>query len=313
MQLMWLSGPTGQVKSVSVTARNILIAASALAMALLLLGFVLNWVGLRVAVEYNPDLARSLGGVTTEAEQLRMEAVYRQNLRQLQTSLDQTVQDVKKLEVLKNRFMALATPAGLKDQAPSTENSKGGPFVLPGFTQNLMGQIFKQPLHTELQHTASQVQSVNHLLEMQQQNWEQHLTWLEGLPIGLPIQSDFRFASGFGLRNDPFTGQIAMHEGIDLAAETGTPVVAPAKGQVVRSEWDPTYGHVIEIKHAENFVTRYAHLSKRLVTENSMVQSGAQIGNVGSTGRSTGPHLHYEIFQNGKVLNPLSVLPATKH
>jgi murein DD-endopeptidase MepM/ murein hydrolase activator NlpD len=313
MQLMWLSGPTGQVKSVSVTARNILIAAGALAMALLLMGFVLNWVGLRVAVEYNPDLARSLGGVTTEAEQLRMEAVYRQNLRQLQTSLDQTVQDVKKLEVLKNRFMALATPAGLKDRAPSTENSKGGPFVLPGFTQNLMGQIFKQPLHTELQQTASQVQSVNQLLEMQQQNWEQHLTWLEALPIGLPIQSDFRFASGFGLRNDPFTGQIAMHEGIDFAAETGTPVVAPAKGQVVRSEWDPTYGHVIEIKHAENFVTRYAHLSKRLVTENSMVQSGAHIGNVGSTGRSTGPHLHYEIFQNGKVLNPLSVLPATKH
>jgi murein DD-endopeptidase MepM/ murein hydrolase activator NlpD len=251
--------------------------------------------------------------VTTEAEQLRMEAVYRQNLRQLQTSLDQTVQDVKKLEVLKNRFMALATPAGLKDRAPSTENSKGGPFVLPGFTQNLMGQIFKQPLHTELQQTASQVQSVNQLLEMQQQNWEQHLTWLEALPIGLPIQSDFRFASGFGLRNDPFTGQIAMHEGIDFAAETGTPVVAPAKGQVVRSEWDPTYGHVIELKHAENFVTRYAHLSKRLVTENSMVQSGAHIGNVGSTGRSTGPHLHYEIFQNGKVLNPLSVLPATKH
>jgi murein DD-endopeptidase MepM/ murein hydrolase activator NlpD len=313
MQLMWLSGPTGQVKSVSVTARNILITAGALAMALLLLGFVLNWVGLRVAVEYNPDLARSLGGVTTEAEQLRMEAVYRQNLRQLQTSLDQTVQDVKKLEALKNRFMALATPAGLKDRSPSLQNSKGGPYVLPGFSQNLMGQIFKQPLQTELQQTASQVQSVNQLLEMQQQNWEQHLTWLEALPIGLPIQSDFRLASGFGLRNDPFTGQIAMHEGIDFAAETGTPVVAPAKGQVVRSEWDPTYGHVIELKHAENFVTRYAHLSKRLVTENSMVQSGAHIGNVGSTGRSTGPHLHYEIFQNGKVLNPLSVLPATKH
>jgi murein DD-endopeptidase MepM/ murein hydrolase activator NlpD len=270
-------------------------------------------VGLRVAVEYNPDLARSLGGVTTEAEQLRMEAVYRQNLRQLQTSLDQTVQDVKKLEVLKNRFMALATPASLKDRGPTLQNSKGGPYVLPGFTQNLMGQIFKQPLHTELQQTASQVQSVNQLLEMQKQNWEQHLTWLEALPIGIPIQSDFRFTSGFGLRNDPFTGQIAMHEGIDFAAETGTPVVAPAKGQVVRSEWDPTYGNVIEIKHAENFLTRYAHLSKRLVTENTAVQTGTHIGNVGSTGRSTGPHLHYEIFQNGKVLNPLSVLPATPH
>ena len=130
MQLMWLSGPTGQVKSISVTARNMLIAAGALGMALLLLGFALNWVGLRVAVEYNPDLARSLGGVTTEAEQMRMESVYRQNLRQLQASLDQTVQDVKKLEVLKNKFMSLATPAGLKDRSPSTQNSKGGPFVL---------------------------------------------------------------------------------------------------------------------------------------------------------------------------------------
>ncbi len=313
MQLMWLSGPTGQVKSVSVTARNILIAAGALAMTLLILGFALNWVGLRVAVEYNPDLARSLGGVTTEAEQLRMEAVYRQNLRQLQASLDQTVQEVKKMEALKNRFMALATPASLKDRGPSSPNSKGGPFVMPGFTQNFMGQIFKQPLHTELQQTASQVQSVNQLLELQQQNWQQHLTWLEALPIGVPIQSDFRLASGFGLRNDPFTGQLAMHEGIDFSAETGTPVVAPARGQVVRSEWDPNYGNVIEIKHAENFLTRYAHLSKRLVAENTPVQNGTHIGNVGSTGRSTGPHLHYEIFQNGKVLNPLTVLPATKH
>ena len=94
---MWLSGPTGQVKSISVTARNILLAAGALAVALVLIGFVLNWVGLRIAVEYNPDLARSLGGVTTEAEQQRMEGVYRQNLIQLQASLDQTVQDVKKL------------------------------------------------------------------------------------------------------------------------------------------------------------------------------------------------------------------------
>jgi murein DD-endopeptidase MepM/ murein hydrolase activator NlpD len=313
MQLMWLSGPTGQVKSVSITARNILLAAGALAMTLLLLGFVLNWVGLRVAVEYNPNLARSLGGVTTEAEQLRMESIYRQNLSQIQSSIDQTVQDVKRLEALKNRFMNLATPAGLKDKAPALQNSKGGPFVLPNMTQNLMGQIFKQPLQTQLLQTAAQVQSVKQLLALQEQDWQHHLAWLEALPIGLPIQGDFRLTSGFGVRNDPFTGSLAMHEGIDFAAEIGTPVVAPAKGQVVRSEWDATYGNVIEIKHAENFITRYAHLSKRLVAVNTAVQSGTLIGNVGNTGRSTGPHLHYEIFQNGRVLNPLSVLPAIAH
>ena len=297
MQLMWLSGPTGQVKSISVTARNILLAAGALALALVLIGFVLNWVGLRIAVEYNPDLARSLGGVTTEAEQQRMEAVYRQDLLQLQSSLNQTVQDVKKLESLKNRFMALATPVNLKDRAPGTQESKGGPFVLPAFPQNLMGQLFRQPLQTELQQTVSQVQAVNQSLQSQHQNWQQHLAWLEALPIGVPVQNDFKLTSGFGLRNDPFTGALAMHEGIDFSAEVGTPVVASAAGVVVRSEWDNNFGNVIEIKHAENFLTRYAHLSKRLVDVNAEVRGEMPIGAVGSTGRSTGPHLHYEFFQ----------------
>ena len=310
MQLMWLSGPTGQVKSISVTARNILMAACGLALTLVLLGFGLNWLGLRIAVEYNPDLARSLGGVTTEAEQQRMEAVYRQDLLQLQASLNQTVQDVKKLETLKNRFMALATPVNLKDRAPGLQESKGGPFVLPALSQNLIGQLFRQPLQTELQQTVSQFQTVNANLQSQHQNWQQHLAWLEALPIGVPVQKDFKLSSGFGLRNDPFTGALAMHEGLDFSAEAGTPVVAAAPGVVVRSEWDHTFGNVVEIKHAENFMTRYAHLSKRLVSENAHVQGETLIGAVGNTGRSTGPHLHYEIFQNGKVLNPLKVLPT---
>jgi murein DD-endopeptidase MepM/ murein hydrolase activator NlpD len=101
-----------------------------------------------------------------------------------------------------------------------------------------------------------------------------------------------------------------MHEGIDFAAEVGTKVLAAGPGVVVRSDWDAGYGHVIEIKHAENFVTRYAHLSKRRVLENTPVESGMVIGDVGSTGRSTGPHLHFEIFHHGKVLNPLQVLPV---
>jgi murein DD-endopeptidase MepM/ murein hydrolase activator NlpD len=310
MQLMWLAGPTGQVKSISITARNILIAALTLALALLLLGFGLNWVGLKIAVEYNPDLARSLGGVTTEAEQQRMESVYRQNLLQLQASLNQTAQDVKKLETLKDRFMALATPISLKDRAPTSAEAKGGPFVLPTFPHKMVGTLFRQPLGVELQQTAAQVKSVNESLAKQQENWRQHLEWLEALPISLPIQSDFRLTSGFGLRNDPFTGALAMHEGIDFSAELGTAVLAAAPGKVVRSEWDSTFGNVIEIKHAENFLTRYAHLSQRNVAVNAQVQAGTGIGEVGNSGRSTGPHLHYEIFQNGRVLNPLKVLPV---
>jgi murein DD-endopeptidase MepM/ murein hydrolase activator NlpD len=85
-------------------------------------------------------------------------------------------------------------------------------------------------------------------------------------------------------------------------------VLSTGPGVVVRSDFDAGYGNVIEIKHAENFLTRYAHLSKRHVTENTQVDSGTLIGDVGSTGRSTGPHLHYEIFYKNKVLNPLQVM-----
>jgi len=146
---MWLSGPTGQVKSISITARTVLRGALALGLSLMLLGFALNWIGLRFAVEYNPDLARTLGGVTTEAEHQRMEAVYRQRLEQLRLSLDKTVAEVKRLEDLKNKFMELATPVGLRNRVSGKDDSKGGPFVSPLFKTN----FFRYPLQTELLQT----------------------------------------------------------------------------------------------------------------------------------------------------------------
>ena len=310
MQLMWLSGPTSQVRKISITARNVLLAALALAAGLLFLGFVLNLVGLRIAVENNPELARSMGGVTSDFEQKRMEAVYRDRLDQLKTVLDQNVQEVKKLEAMKNRFMELATPAALKGSFSPRNDAKGGPFVSPQLQPYFKSDFFRQPLQMELLKTAEQAKGVSESLVSYEKKWKDNLAWLETLPIGVPIDHDFRLTSGFGLRNDPFTGALAMHEGIDFSAEVGTKVLAAGPGVVVRSDWDPGYGHVIEIKHAENFVTRYAHLSKRRVVENTRVDTAMVIGDVGSTGRSTGPHLHYEIFHQGKVLNPMQVLPV---
>jgi murein DD-endopeptidase MepM/ murein hydrolase activator NlpD len=310
MQIMWLSGPTSQVKKISITARNVLRAALALALGLMILGFILNWVGLRIAVEYNPDLARKLGGVTTELEQKRMESVYRERLDQLKDVLEQNIQDVKKLEAMKNRFMELATPAALKNNLGAKDDSRGGPYISPPLQSYFKLGFIRQPLQTEFQQASQQATSVKEFLASHEKKWKDHLEWLQALPIGMPIHSDFRFTSGFGVRNDPFTGALAMHEGLDFAAEVGTKVMAAGPGVVVRSNWDPGYGHVVEIQHAENFLTRYAHLSKRSVGENMQVATGMVIGDVGNTGRSTGPHLHYEIYYQGKAINPLHVLPV---
>jgi murein DD-endopeptidase MepM/ murein hydrolase activator NlpD len=139
-------------------------------------------------------------------------------------------------------------------------------------------------------------------------DWDKQLTWLQTLPTGIPIGGDYRVSSGFGLRNDPFTGTLARHEGLDFTAATGTPILAAADGVVTRSGWEDTYGNIVEVTHAEGFVTRYAHISKRLATEGQKVKRGQRIAEVGNTGRSTGPHLHYEVFRFGRVLDPAQVV-----
>ncbi|MDX9733458.1 MAG: peptidoglycan DD-metalloendopeptidase family protein [Thermoanaerobaculia bacterium] len=111
--------------------------------------------------------------------------------------------------------------------------------------------------------------------------------------------------AGFGLRSDPFTGRPDFHAGIDISSPKGSRIVAPASGTVVRVGWDRGYGRVVEIAHGFGVRTLFAHLEAPRVTEGQRVRRGDLVGLVGSTGRSTGPHLHYEVQVAGKPVNPL--------
>jgi murein DD-endopeptidase MepM/ murein hydrolase activator NlpD len=305
MQLMWLSGPTGNVKTISITTRTVLTAAVAVGMFLVTAGFLLHFIGFKIAVEYNPYLARSIGGVTTEAEQRRMESVYRDHLSQLRESMQTTVNEIRQLETMKNRFMEMATPSVVRDKINRKDDNKGGPLVAP----RPFSTLFRQPLGVEFDQTLQEFVQTQTAVSELHGRWEKQLDWLQTLPTGVPIQGDYRVSSGFGIRNDPFTGGLAMHEGLDFTAMSGTTVVATAKGTVTRSGWDFGYGNVVEVQHAEGFATRYAHLSKRLVQVGDTVERGGLLGEVGSTGRSTGPHLHYEVFIKDRVINPALVFP----
>jgi murein DD-endopeptidase MepM/ murein hydrolase activator NlpD len=130
---------------------------------------------------------------------------------------------------------------------------------------------------------------------------------IKSYPLGKPmIQTDIR--SGFGYRMDPFKSTPAFHSGIDFGAELGQPVFATADGLVERAGWYYSYGNTVIIKHKDGFETLYGHLTRVDVKEGQRVKSGDLIGNAGSTGRSTGTHLHYEIIKNGKRLNPAKYL-----
>ena len=127
---------------------------------------------------------------------------------------------------------------------------------------------------------------------------------LRVLPIGSPTVEG-EITSGFGYRTSPFSGRAALHEGIDLSIDSGSKVQSTGDGLVVKVDYDGTYGWMIDIQHTDNVVTRYAHLKKTLVKEGQAITRGDIIAYSGSTGRSTGPHVHYEVRVNGRAKNPM--------
>ena len=133
------------------------------------------------------------------------------------------------------------------------------------------------------------------------------------IPSDKPLKTA-EFTSGFGARSDPFRHGAAFHPGIDLAAPYGTPVYATADGTVLRAGWNSGgYGNLVEIDHGRGIMTRYGHMSKILVSAGEHVKRGQQVGEVGSTGRSTGNHLHYEVRIDNSPVNPIPFMRSTDY
>lgn len=124
------------------------------------------------------------------------------------------------------------------------------------------------------------------------------------IPSRVPVDG-FRLTSDYGMRTHPVLGGRRSHKGIDMSAPVGTPVYAPADGMVGKAEWFSSYGLYIQVEHGGDLQTRYGHLSRLNVAAGQFVRKGEVIGYVGSTGRSTGPHLHYEVRVAGVAVNPL--------
>ena len=131
------------------------------------------------------------------------------------------------------------------------------------------------------------------------------------LPTQHPLNAG-NVGSSFGWRIDPFTGRSALHTGLDFQADTGTPILAAAGGVVVASEHHFAYGNMVEVDHGNDLITRYAHASKLLVKKGDLVKRGQQVAQVGTTGRSTGPHLHFEVLVQGVPQDPQKFLAAAR-
>jgi murein DD-endopeptidase MepM/ murein hydrolase activator NlpD len=198
----------------------------------------------------------------------------------------------------------LAGHVGVKPvEAPKTATGgKGGPLVLARVGAQTVASVERQ------------VQELSRLVDDRARRLELLDQWVRTdrversvLPTTMPVTEGYA-SSNFGYRADPFTGALALHQGMDFVAEAGTDVYAAAGGIVVASELNADYGNMVEIDHGNGLTTRYAHASRRLAKVGDIVLKGQKIAEVGSTGRSTGAHLHFEVRDKGVAINPAQFL-----
>ncbi|HYG55959.1 MAG TPA: M23 family metallopeptidase [Burkholderiales bacterium] len=302
MQIILISDRLAKAKSLTLSLRHLV--ASALAAALLVCGATaaLYWLTLRYAAEFKIPVLQQLVLAAQEAEAERARAFVQQNLNAMAVKLGEMQAQLTRLDALGERLSSLA---GFRPQDFRFSEAPGlggaAPTLLP--PQNLSLNDFADKLST----LSRNVESRADLLGVLEAQLFEQAVKKKLLPTMMPVSAPFN-ASGFGRRVDPFTGQWAMHEGIDFLADQGSPIVAAAGGVVMFAGFHPQYGNMIDLDHGNDLVTRYAHASKLFVKEGDVVQRGRKIAEVGSTGRSTGPHLHFEVRYRGAAQNPTRFL-----
>jgi murein DD-endopeptidase MepM/ murein hydrolase activator NlpD len=314
MQIIWISGATSHYRKFNITKTQLTRFAAALGFLFIMIGSAIYFMGFRVAIKFDPGMARDMGGVITSEELYHVEDEYREKLSKLQGNLKAMDQKIDALSKINEQYAALATPLPLKDKRKDKESEtgagKGGPY-LPLFPHQVH---FEE--NTSLRHslikTLESTESLDKKIQSLKEAWLEKYERLIPLPTKPPLAAGYGLSSNFGARLDPITNSPAFHPGIDFNAKPGTQVLAAGNGTVIRAKHDPELGNVIEIKHTEGFTSLYAHCQKLLVNQGDTVTRGQLIGEVGNTGRSTGPHLHFSVYKNGSLLNPMDVLAFTK-
>ena len=284
------------------------------AMLMLLSGAIYHFVFLTAAREGWPVVSQLVKLVARD-ETAQRERFFRENLDAMAKKVGEMQAKLLQLEAMGDRvsglagvkpeeFRPLLRPA-LGASAPSRagKGAQGGPFV-PGL--GIFEREALDGLHERVGGLDERTDQTTDLFTLiESRLLEGRLAQLM-VPSTAPVEGPV--GSGFGFRTDPFSGRGALHTGLDFPADTGTPVRAAAGGMVVSISPHPAYGTLIEIDHGNGLLTRYAHLSKPLIKPGDLVKRGQVVAESGNSGRSTGPHLHFEVLVEGVPQNPARFL-----
>ena len=289
MQILLMTNPTAPVREFHLSKRQGIVAL--IAMLLVLVG--VNWfIASLVNQTRDALLTVHQSNYLSGKEGPLKDADYERKLHELQARLDEAQINLDQLAALKEKLKQFTDSTNVS--VLGLPAAQGGPLRL---TRQLdSGQ---ESYGVRLDRTLEQTMGLSaQVLELQKAFAQTQVT-IKSSPSGLPLPYQVAPSSGLGYRIDPFTNQIAWHDGTDFPAPSGTPILATANGIVIKAGWGGDYGNMVEVRHPNGYITRYAHAQEVSVQVGQAVKKSQVIGKSGSTGRSTGPHLHYEIIREG--------------
>lgn len=308
MNVILIPNNAGTGRHVSFSPRQVALLA---VVALIALPMVIGTVAYHIQALIANPAGRDPAFLASQYQQLRAERLaIEKTRRDAAAHLDALAQRVGHLQAHVMRLNALGSRltrlAGLdrREFDFSDEPAVGGP-------ETSVSRLTVPDFLESLEQLSAQVTTRSERLEALEQVMLDRKAVEQATPMGWPADGGW-LSSSFGRRSDPFTGRVAFHEGVDIASKMGSPIRAMGVGVVTFAGEKTGYGLMVEVNHGQGQVTRYAHAQAVLVKVGDRVTKGQSLALVGSSGRSTGPHLHLEVLRNGQPVNPQNYLRADK-
>jgi len=261
---------------------------------------------LRHAVKSPPAFARDMVSASIKDEAAKKDKYVKENLAAMAVKLGEMQAQLMRLDALGERVQGLA---GIKPEEFNFKELPGRGGAEPSSSMHGAHILSMNEFQHALDALSKGVEHRADYMNVVETALMRDKIKFKLLPTTQPVNVSYN-ASGFGWRIDPFSGRSSFHEGIDFPAPVGTPIVAAAGGVVIAAEYHHQFGNMLEIDHGNDMVTRYAHSSRLLVKVGDIVKRGQHVADIGSTGRSTGAHLHFEVLVKGVQQDPNKFLTA---
>jgi murein DD-endopeptidase MepM/ murein hydrolase activator NlpD len=301
LHIILVSDRLATAKTIVLTWRHLFVVSGLVTAAVIGLSSLFSYVTVRFAADLQLPFVQEILQSANAEEARASHRFVRENLNAMAVRLGEMQAQLLRLDSLGER---LAGFAGVRAQPVATTDGRGGPLVSPT-------ALTADELRQAVDQLSRQLEAKTDAMSLLEAQLLDERIRKSQLPTSLPVENG-TLGSSFGWRIDPLSGENAKHEGIDFTADVGTPIKAAAAGIVVAADRHPAYGNYVDIDHGNDLVTRYAHCSKVLVQPGAYVKRGQVLGEVGNTGRSTGPHLHFEVRVNGIPHNPRRFLQVAE-